>query len=97
MSAKAPRISEDTEVRLSLRDIFGILVAVVTVTSIVVRYEIKIDDLDDQIDKLHSHVQQNSGTIKANSDFVRTIQLDQIRNQKDIQYILQGNTQCQIK
>jgi phage protein D len=95
-TTKAARISEDTEIRLSLRDIFGIVFVVVTVTSLVVRYEIKIDGLGDEIDKLRTHSQQTTRSIEGNSEFIRSIQLDEIRTQKDIEYILKGETQCQI-
>lgn len=91
-------IDDNTEIQISLKTIISVIVAVVAMTSVVVRYEIKVDSLLAKIDKLEIHIQNSSKIIHENSESVRSLQIEQIKQQKDIQYItLSGETECQKK
>lgn len=83
----AVKLNEDTEVRLSLKTIGTIVFAAVALTSIVVRYETKIEDLVDEIDKLKQHVRANSESVEENTDKILNQQIDLIKLQKDVEYI----------
>lgn len=83
----AVKLNEDTEVRLSLKTIGTIVFAAVALTSIVVRYETKIEDLVDEIDKLKQHVRTNSESVEENTDKILNQQIDLIKLQKDVEYI----------
>lgn len=83
----AVKLGEDTEVRLSLKTIGAIVFAAVALTSIVVRYETKIEDLVDEIDKLKQHVQANSQSVEENTDKILNQQIDLIKLQKDVEFI----------
>ena len=93
------RISEDTEITLSIREIAAIIIAVVTVTGIIVRYESKIDSMTDDIDKLKSHIQRSAAHMIDADKILNQQQIETVKQQKDIEYIKQtlGDTQCQIK
>ena len=83
----AVKLNEDTEVRLSLKTIGTIVFAAVALTSIVVRYETKIEDLVDEIDKLKQHVRTNSESVEENTDKILNQQIDLIKLQKDVEFI----------
>jgi len=82
-------LTEDTEITLSIREIVTIIVAIVSMTSIVVRYESKIDGLEEDINKLQTHIKNSAAVLKENTEYVRTLQIEQIKQQKDIEYIKQ--------
>lgn len=92
-------LTEDTEITLSIREIVTIIVAIVSMTSIVVRYESKIDGLEEGINKLQTHIKNSAMVLKENTEYVRTLQIEQIKQLKDIEYIRNyiGDEQCQIK
>lgn len=91
-------IDDNTEIQISLKTIISVIVAVVAMTSVVVRYEIKVDSLLAKIGKLEIHIQNSSKIIHENSESVRSLQIEQIKQQKDIQYItLIGETECPKK
>lgn len=91
-------INDNTEIQISLKTIISVIVAVVAMTSVVVRYELKVDSLLNDIDKLKIHIQHSAEIIHENTVSVRSLQIEQIRQQKDIQYItLIGETECQKK
>jgi len=91
-------IDDNTEIQISLKTIISIIVAVVAMTTLFVRYEIKVDSLLGEIDKLEIHIQHSNKIIQETEALVRILQIEQIKNQKDIQYILQtGETKCQTK
>tara|TARA_B110000503_G_C7086367_1_gene387479 strand:- start:1050 stop:1331 length:282 start_codon:yes stop_codon:yes gene_type:complete len=92
-------LTEDTEITLSIREIVTIIVAIVSMTSIVVRYESKIDGLEEGINKLQTHIKSSAVVLKENTEYVRTLQIEQIKQLKDIEYIRNyiGDEQCQIK
>ena len=83
------RISENTKITLSIKEITAIIIAVVTLTSIIVRYETKIDSMNDDIDKLQLHIKNSATVMQENTQFVRTLQIEQTKQQKDIEYIKQ--------
>jgi hypothetical protein len=92
-------LTEDTEITLSIREIVTIIVAIISITSIVVRYESKIDGLEEGINKLQTHIKNSAVVLKENTEYVRTLQIEQIKQLKDIEYIQNyiGDEQCQIK
>ena len=83
----ATKLSEDTEIRVSLKTIISVLVSVIAITSVVVRYETKIDSLSDDIDKLKTHIQSSAKVMQENSKLIRDMEIEQIKHQKDIEYI----------
>jgi hypothetical protein len=83
------RISEDTEITLSIREIAAIIIAVVTVTGIIVRYESKIDSMTDDIDKLKSHIQHSAAHMIDTDKILNQQQIETVKQQKDIEYIKQ--------
>lgn len=93
----ATELGEDTQIQVRLKTIISTLMAVVVITSVVVRYETKIDSLVDDIDKLKSHIKNSASVMQENTQFVRSLQIEQTKQQKDIEYIKQGDTQCQKK
>ena len=89
-------IDDNTEIQISLKTIISVIVAVVAMTTLFIRYEIKVDSLLGDIDKLEIHIQRSNNIIHETEALVRILQIEQIKNQKDIQYILQtGETKCQ--
>ena len=89
-------IDDNTEIQISLKTIISVIVAVVAMTTLFVRYEIKVDSLLGEIDKLEIHIQRSNKIIHETEGLLRILQIEQIKNQKDIQYILQtGETKCQ--
>ena len=89
-------IDDNTEIQISLKTIISVIVAVVAMTTLFIRYEIKVDSLLGDIDKLEIHIQRSNKIIHETEALVRILQIEQIKNQKDIQYILQtGETKCQ--
>jgi len=93
----ATELGKDTQIQVSLKTIISTLMAVVVVTSVVVRYETKIDSLADDIEKLKLHIKNSASVMQENTQFVRSLQIEQTKQQKDIEYIKQGDTQCQKK
>jgi len=85
----ATELGEDTQIQVSLKTIISTLMAVIVITSVVVRYETKIDSMNDDIDKLKSHIKNSATVLKENTEFVRSLQIEQTKQQKDIEYIKQ--------
>lgn len=84
-------VSENTEITLSLRSIGAIVFTAIVLTSIVVRYEIKVDDLEDEIEKLKEHTQRNSQELRNASATILEQQMNFIKLQKDVEYIGANN------
>jgi histone deacetylase complex regulatory component SIN3 len=93
----ATKLGEDTQIQVSLKTIISMLMAVIVVTSVVIRYETKIDSLSDDIDKLKLHIKNSAIVMQENTAVVRSLQIEQTKQQKDIEYIKQGDTQCPKK
>ena len=89
-------ISEDTEITVSIREIVAVIFFVITITSIIVRYETQIESISDDISTLTS---QNK-ILHDKIQHMQELQFEQIRQQKDIEHIKQQLgviTQCQTK
>jgi len=85
----ATELGEDTQIQVSLKTIISTLMAVIVITSVVVRYETKIDSMNDDIEKLKLHIKNSAAVLRENTEFVRTLQIEQTKQQKDIEYIKQ--------
>jgi len=89
-------INEDTEITVSIREIVAAIFFVITITSIIVRYETQIESIGDEISSLTS---QNK-VLHDKIQHMQELQFEQIRQKQDIEHIKQQlgvNTQCQTK
>jgi len=84
-------VSENTEITLSLRSIGAIVFVVFAISSVVVRYETKVSDLEDEIEKLKEHTQRNSQELRNASTTILEQQMNFIKLQKDVEYIGDNN------
>ena len=89
-------INEDTEITVSIREILAAIFFVITITSIIVRYETQIESIGDDISTLTS---QNK-VLHDKIQHMQELQFEQIRQKQDIEHIKQQlgvNIQCQTK
>ena len=68
-------IDDNTEIQISLKTIISVIVAVVAMTSVVVRYEIKVDSLLAKIGKLEIHIQNTIGKLMRHEGIHRLVRL----------------------
>lgn len=84
-------VSENTEITLSLRSIGAIIFVVFALSSVIVRYETKVSDLEDEIEKIKEHIQRNSQELRNASATILEQQMNFIKLQKDVEYIGANN------
>lgn len=84
-------VSENTEITLSLRSIGAIIFVVFALSSVIVRYETKVSDLEDEIEKLKEHIQRSSQELRNASAAILEQQMNFIKLQKDVEYIGANN------